>query len=139
MVVVELSLLPGLVDGPAVVYRQPLQPAPEEHLNGFFDVDHPLDEEADIGLLLHLVPAVVHCPLKLEALPVLSLRVEEGDDAVEQVKWEPQEVESLWLELLSVVVDEELSADLELKGVFAEGLHAVEEDQHHPEKTANVG
>lgn len=42
------------------------------------------------------------------------------------------------LELRSIIVDEDFPADLELKGVLTEGLHSVEEDQDHAEKTTNV-
>lgn len=47
-------------------------------------------------------------------------------------------MEPTWLEFIPIIVDEEFPAYLELKCVFAEGLHPYEQDQRHAEKTTHV-
>jgi hypothetical protein len=85
VIIVKLSFLASLIDGPTIVQLELVESTADEQLNGLFDIDDSLNEEADIGLLLHLVPALINHPIKAEPAPLLSALVEESDYAVEKI------------------------------------------------------
>jgi hypothetical protein len=138
--IVKLALLTGLRDGPFVVYIQLIQLVMQEQFDGLLDVDYSLNKEANVGLLLHLLAALIHLALEVEARPLLSRLVKESDNAVEEVKREAENVELFRLKLwpITVVIHKEMAADFEFEGVFAEGAHSVEEHKHHSEEAAQI-
>lgn len=97
--VVKTALLASLREGPFVVYVKMIQFVMQEQLNCLLYVDHSLNQEADISLLLHLLTTSVHFALELEAGPFLSRFVEESDDAVNKVNRKAKDVEIIRLKL----------------------------------------
>ena len=79
---VEIAHLPSLVNGPFVIDVQLAHLSMAHQRKQLLHKKDPLDQLADICLLLHLLPAFVHLFLEVKTLPFIGRLIEECDDAV---------------------------------------------------------
>lgn len=139
MVVIILSLHFGLFKSPFMVQIQLTQLIRKVELNCLLNKDYSLHEESYVKLLLHLFPAFVYPSIELKTTPLTGIRVDESDDAVEQVDPESKNIELFRLELMTLIIHVKSASHIKLIRVFAVGYQSVHNDQEHTEETTYVG